>query len=434
MTAVPEIIDGLPDEWEVLKLGEAYEFSKKPRSLEIRDKDIVPFIPMDLISEGSKSVKGWQIKKMSEVTSGTFVLKNDLMIAKITPSFENGKQAILDNLPQDYGYATTEVWSIHPKNNHYLSDYLFNYIRIPEVRHSMATKMEGATGRQRLPRNVLESQLIAFPPLSEQKKIASVFLALQESKEKTENVLSALKELKKSMMKHLFTYGAVPIEQISSVKLKETDIGLMPEKWDSIILGDVCSLLQYGTSNRCDDDSSKTPVLRIPNIVNGRVYIADLKYMKPTDIEMVRLKLKVGDVVFVRTNGRRDRIGRCAIFNDELKECLFASYLIRAQLMMDKMLPAYLLYYTLTTQGRNYFEDKSSKAADGKYNINQQTIKNLPCPLPQLHEQQKIVNILSTIDGKIEAEENKKNSLDALFKTLLSLLMTGKMRVNNLEI
>lgn len=55
-------------------------------------------------------------------------------------------------------------------------------------------------------------------------------------------------------------------------------------------------------------------------------------------------------------------------------------------------------------------------------------------PLPPLPEQKEIADILSAINNKIKAEENKKQALDALFKTLLSLLMTGKIRVRDLDI
>jgi type I restriction enzyme, S subunit len=430
MKAVSETIESLPDGWEMLTLGEAYEFSKKPRSLEIRDKDMVPFIPMDSISEGSKSIKGWQMKKMSEVTSGTFVLKNDLMIAKITPSFENGKQAILDNLPQDYGYATTEVWAIHPKNNHHLTDYLFNYIRIQEVRHGLATKMEGATGRQRLPRNVLESQPIAFPPFEEQKKIASVLLSLQESKEKTQNVLSTLKELKKSMMKHLFTFGAVSIEEIDKVKLKDTEIGLMPENWNTLKVEDVITLSQYGMSVR-GNPQGKYPIMRMNSMQDGRLDLTNLQYVDVDDAMFEKFKLKKGDILFNRTNSY-ELVGKVAMFDVDIP-FVFASYIVRLTVDSSKILPLYLNYYLNWLPSQNRLRMLASRGVS-QSNINATKLKEFDIPLPSLPEQEEIAKTLSTIDGKIKTEENKKNSLAALYNTLLSLLMTGKLRVKDLVI
>jgi len=220
-----------PIDWNKKKLSELFDFSIKPRGLNINDSDNIPFIPMESISEYSNKLKGWTIKKYKEISSGSFVFKGDLIIAKITPCFENAKQAILDNLPSKYGYATTEVWAIHPKNNGADKEFLFYYLKVSSVRKKLAQKMEGTTGRQRLPRHVLENLLIPNPPLAEQKKIAAVLSAVQEAKEKTEEVIKAAKELKKSLMKHLFTYGPMSIKEAEKVKLKETEIGMIPEDW-----------------------------------------------------------------------------------------------------------------------------------------------------------------------------------------------------------
>ncbi|HQJ19925.1 MAG TPA: restriction endonuclease subunit S, partial [Bacteroidales bacterium] len=193
----------LPEEWEVVRLGDVFEFSRKPNNLKINKDDLIPFIPMEMISDTNQSIKSWEEKRYSEITSGSFVFKNDIIIAKITPSFENGKQAILDKLPLDYGYATTEIWALHPKNENVITQYLYYYLKVDPIRVNLAEKMEGSTGRQRLPKHVLENFALPLPPLPEQQKIAAVLSAVQEAKEKTEAVIDATKALKKSMMKHL---------------------------------------------------------------------------------------------------------------------------------------------------------------------------------------------------------------------------------------
>jgi len=195
----------IPEEWEVVRLGDVFEFSRKPRSLSMDKNQKLPFIPMELISEDKKRVDGWQIKVFSEVPSGTFILKKDLIVAKITPSFENGKQAILDNLPADYGYATTEIWALHPKNEKAIVEHLYSYLKIPSIREDLASKMEGTTGRQRLPRYVLENFKIPLPPLSEQKKIASILSAIDQKIEAEENKKKALEDLFKSLLHNLMT-------------------------------------------------------------------------------------------------------------------------------------------------------------------------------------------------------------------------------------
>jgi type I restriction enzyme S subunit len=199
-------IGPVPEDWEVVRLGDTFEFSKKPRNLKIKNDDFVPFIPMEMISETNKSIKSWEEKRYSEISSGSFVFRKDIIIAKITPSFENGKQAILDNLPTDFGYATTEIWALHPaKNKKSITYYLHYYLKISSIRKMLAGKMEGSTGRQRLPKHVLENLPIPLPPLPTQQKIASILSAIDAKIEAEENKKKALEELFKSLLHNLMT-------------------------------------------------------------------------------------------------------------------------------------------------------------------------------------------------------------------------------------
>ena len=94
---------------------------------------------------------------------------------------------------------------------------------------------------------------IPLPPLAEQKNIAFVLSSIQDAKEKTEQVIKALKETKKSLMKHIFTYGPVSIADKAKVKLKDTEIGRIPVEWDVVRLGDVGNF-QYGFTETANQD------------------------------------------------------------------------------------------------------------------------------------------------------------------------------------
>jgi len=202
----------IPEDWEVVKLGEVVDFSRKPKNLKIKEDEEIPFIPMELIPDSGKYAN-WLIKKFSEISSGTFILKDDIIVAKITPSFENGKQAIVTNLPKEYGYATTEIWAFHPMTNNVIRDYIFEYLRIPKIRRDLAAKMEGTTGRQRVPQNALVNLFIPLPPLQEQKKIAEILTAIDKKLEVEENKKKALEELFKSMLHNLMT-GKIRVKDL----------------------------------------------------------------------------------------------------------------------------------------------------------------------------------------------------------------------------
>lgn len=158
---------------------------------------------MELISEESRIADKYELK--DKVGSGTFVLKGDLIVAKITPSFENGKQGIIDNIPFEFAYATTEVWPIHSVKGKSDINYLYYYLKKAAVRTDVAGKMEGSTGRQRVPKNVLENLLIPLPSLREQEEIVSIFISLDKKLTQAEARKQTLKSLFKTMLSQLMT-------------------------------------------------------------------------------------------------------------------------------------------------------------------------------------------------------------------------------------
>jgi len=113
----------LPTDWKISSVADAFDFTSKPRGLDLsKNGDEIPFFPMDQIPLGRIHVSQFTPKPLSRLGSGTYVENGDLMVAKITPSFENGKQAIVD-IDTDFAYATTEVIPLRGRKGK--SDTLF---------------------------------------------------------------------------------------------------------------------------------------------------------------------------------------------------------------------------------------------------------------------------------------------------------------------
>ncbi len=200
--------------------------------------------------------------------------------------------------------------------------------------------------------SLLKEQILPLPPLPEQRRISHVLGTIQQAIAAQDALIAAARGVKRSLMQRLFTYGPGS----ASAPTKETEVGEIPEHWEIMPLGKLCEFLQYGTSQRCTEEPRGAPVLRIPNVVVGKVDIGDLKFIELPDRNADRLRLKIGDLLFVRTNGRREYTGRCAVFKGELPEALFASYLIRARLKPDTVLPDFAQLYTMTPHGKIILE------------------------------------------------------------------------------
>jgi restriction endonuclease S subunit len=277
--------------------------------------------------------------------------------------------------------------------------------------------------------SILKQKTIPIPPPREQFEIAAVMRQVENALRGQTDLLSNVENLKRGAMRELFKRG------LRNEAQKETEIGLVPESWDVVKFASVRQWLQYGTSVRCSVEKAAFPVLRIPNIEPGRVNANDLKHCSMTEKEAQNYRLEEGDLIFIRTNGVLDRLGSCAVYAGNPERALFASYLIRARLDLDKVIPRFAAFFFGSECGTGLVAGRATPAADGKYNLNTGTIDSLPLPLPPaLDEQREIVAILDAIDRKVDLHKRKRVLLEGLFKVLLHKLMTGEIPVGDLDL
>jgi type I restriction enzyme S subunit len=264
---------------------------------------------------------------------------------------------------------------------------------------------------------------IPLPPLPEQQKIAAALSAVQEAKEKTEAVIAATKALKKSMMKHLFTYGPVSPEETETVLLKETEIGPVPEDWEVVRLGEVAEISSGGTPSRKRNEywiDGNIPWIKSEQCHDCYISVAN-EYITDLGLEDSSAKmLKKGTVLLAMVGAT---IGKTGFLTFEA--CTNQNI---AGIFPINSLNNLFLYYALQSRYNEFEKIKGYGIANLSY------LRQFKIPLPPLPIQQKIASILSAIDAKIEAEENKKKALEELFKSLLHNLMTAKIRVNKLEV
>ena len=165
----------VPESWAVVKIGDMYNFTKKPRGLKI--KFPVPFIPMEIVPLDRLTISDYELR--DKISSGTYIENGDLLLAKITPSFENGKQGIV-TIDKSFSFATTEVIPIKEIENESDKYYLFYYVLKDDVRIQLTDKMEGSTGRQRLSKTILKETLIPKPTITEQKLMGKTFISFDK--------------------------------------------------------------------------------------------------------------------------------------------------------------------------------------------------------------------------------------------------------------
>ena len=416
-------LGALPEEWEVVRLAnlieEVKEKNKDNEKLKVYTvSNIFGFILSDLFFDKkvySKQLTNYKIIKENyfaynpyRINVGSIGLFKDY-IGLVSPA-----------------YIVFKIKKIHELNPNYFFLLLKSSYYTSEIKR-MA--MSRGSIRRSLSFKDLSYFLIPLPPLPEQQKIAAVLSAVQGAKEKTEALIAAAKALKKSMMKHLFTYGPVSPEETETVLLKETEIGPVPKDWEVVRLGEVGEF-QYGYTETASSKKIGPKFLRITDIdlTGSKIKWADVPYCKISDKDYLKYKLIDEDILFTRIGATT---GKTCIVKSP-PESVFASYLIRFKVDLEKALPFFI--YHFTTNKGYWNQINASKEGKLKKGVSSSQLKIFQIPLPPLPIQQKIASILSAIDAKIEAEENKKKALEELFKSLLHNLMTAKIRVNKLEV
>jgi type I restriction enzyme S subunit len=178
--------------------------------------------------------------------------------------------------------------------------------------------------------------------------------------------------------------------------------------WNISNFRNLVSEFRYGTSNKSQPQGA--PALRIPNVANSEIDTSDLKLVPVSSSEYERLRLLEGDLLFVRTNGNPNLVGRCAIYNRDVaaksgrpgEDFIYASYLIRARPKMDVVSPVYLREFMLGPAGRRALRSRSKTSA-GQFNINTESLGAIEVPVPPLGLQQEYVR-------RVEAVAKLKNN------------------------
>lgn len=160
-----------------------------PKKSEVKDKDFeVSFVPMSDVSEQNYYFEPKQTKNITEVYKGyTYFAENDVLLAKITPCFENGKSAIARNLKNGIGFGSTE-FIVFRANEKTIPEWIYNFVANTEFIDEGKNHMTGSAGQRRLNIDFVRAYKIPIPSLKMQKKLVA-------EAEKEQEVINANKRL-----------------------------------------------------------------------------------------------------------------------------------------------------------------------------------------------------------------------------------------------
>ncbi|MEI7831991.1 MAG: restriction endonuclease subunit S [bacterium] len=189
--------------WKIVELCDICEIN--PRTEVIDQGVAVVFLAMSSISCSGK-VDRYSIKKRCDIGQGyTFFKKRDILIAKITPCFENGKGAFLNDMPTQFGFGSTEFHVLRAKEDLVLPEMLYHVTKSVHFRKHGEDNMEGSAGQQRVPVSFVQRYKCLLPPLMSQSIIVDALSTWDRAIEQTTRLIEAKRQLKRGLMQQLLT-------------------------------------------------------------------------------------------------------------------------------------------------------------------------------------------------------------------------------------
>jgi type I restriction enzyme S subunit len=384
-----------PAEWTVKSIK--FVCLKTEQWIPSKDKrDSFQYIDVSSVSNSTFTIKDTSLVKADAAPGRArkIVKWQDTIFATIRPSLKR-----VAFIPREYDnqIASTAFCVVRPNQKQLTPLYVYYFLLSDLLNIEINGLQHGASYPAITDKEVL-NQTIPLPPLPEQQKIAAVLFKIQKSIEIQEFIIEKTRELKKSTLHHVFTHGLL------GEKLKETEIGPIPASW-SVQRFEVFASLHRGYDLPIQDRTSgSVPIVGS----NGVVGYHD------------QSKVKGPGVV----TGRSGSIGISSYVADDY-------WPLNTGLYVEDFHGNDPLYVHYFFQSFNFGQYAAGVSVP---TLNRNLVHAVLISVPPIGEQNEIANILKTIDQKIDLHEAKKSALQDLFKTMLNKLMTGEIRVKDLDI
>lgn len=393
------------------KLADVAEINPRFDRSESNDlSEAISFVPMANISEILGAITSEENRDLGDVIKGFTTFKDrDVLVAKITPCFENGKIAHA-RIAKRLGFGSTEFHVVRPVAEMLDDRYLYHFLRQPLVRESGQLRMTGSGGQKRVPKAFLEGLNIPLPPLPEQRRIAAILDKADALRAKRRETIAKLDQLLQSVFPEMFG------DPLSN-----------PKAWPVVTVAEIAEVqggLQFSASRKAIPNS--VPYLRVANVQRGSLDLSEIKEMGATAAEVQRIRLKTGDILVVEGHGNPDEIGRCAIWDGSILECIHQNHLIRVRANPDVVTPSFLESYLNSDVGSRWLKG-SARTTSGLNTISVKKVRETQVLLPPLVRQRQWDAVVLSIAARRSVALMAAIKNTSLFEALQAQAFSGKL-------
>lgn len=418
-----EWIGEIPEGWEVL--AHKYIMHKEKSICEhYNGENIISLTLNGVVKRDLENPSG----KMPTTFDGyQFVEPNDLLLCL----FDIDVTPRCVGLVKDYGLTSPAYsrFKVHSGfcNSYY--DYLLRFIDDEKVFVHLSKNL-----RSSLTESDFSAIKTVVPPKAEQQRIADYLddgtFEIDTLLSKTRSSIEEYKKLKQAVITQAVTKGVRGEREMKDSGVEW--IGEIPREWDLIKATRIIKSTQNGLTRRNLEKSDGQIVLKLKNITaDGKIDYTYQNRIALSSKELESYALSSGDFLFVRVNGSKTLVGKCAIFSPIGESVAYNDHIIRVKLS-NYCYSKFFFWYLCSNCGKAEIDLHTSTAA-GQYTISGEGLRDINLVFPALSEQTEIANYLDAkcaeIDGLIAKKEQLVKELESYKKSLIYEVVTGKREI-----
>lgn len=311
----------IPQGWQKIRLKRIANLNpSKGEVVNLPDDMLVTFLPMEAVGE-SWEVDYSRTRPLAEVRNGyTYFRDGDILVAKITPCFENGKGALVNGCLNGFGFGTTEFHVIRSPNSE-TTKFLSYVVHSYRFKVEGAGMMTGTAGQKHLSDDYVKDFEVFLPPILEREKLARFLdrktAAIDTLIAKKQRLIQLLEEKRTALINQAVTKGLNP-----NAPMKDSGIpwiGEIPEHWEFVRVGYFAQVGNGSTPKRDNADywsSEGFPWLNSSKINEEIIYDSD-QYVSKQALEECHLPVVHPESVLVAITGEGQTRGRAAMLKFE---------------------------------------------------------------------------------------------------------------------
>jgi len=386
------------------KLSEVAKINPRlPKGLD--EAQPVSFLSMASVSETGK-VLFQETRKLAETKKGyTYFERGDILLAKITPCFENGKAAHVSDLEHPIGFGSTEFHVLRPDPECLDAKYLFFLVWNKRLRYLGQKAMKGAAGHKRVPSEFLEKYDIPLPSLDDQKRIAHLLSKVEGLIAQRKQHLQLLDDLLKSVFLEMF---GDPVRN--------------EKGWDKPGLSKFGEISTGNTPPRKDPSnyaSKHIEWIKTDNIIADSLYVTKAaEYLSENGLMRGRTVTK-GALLIACIAGSIESIGRAALSD---RTVAFNQQINAIQPFKD-VNPFYL--YALFLISRTYIQGYAAKGM--KKILTKGEFENIPMIKPPIGLQDQFGEIVVKLEDIKVTYRESLSDLHNLYAALSQKAFKGEL-------